>query len=50
MTVYDVVRQIEHSFVLRTEKEIINCAWRLVQVELVSKCDVYKGWFSVANY
>jgi hypothetical protein len=50
MTLYDLVSQLEHSFVLRTKKSIFICASSLVLLELARTCDVFKGWFSVANY
>jgi hypothetical protein len=50
MTVYDPVSQLEQSFVLRAEKYIFICACSLMLLELARKCDVVKGWFSVANY
>jgi hypothetical protein len=50
MTVYDLVSQMEPSFVLRTEEEICVGACRSVLPELPRKCDVLKHWFSVANY
>jgi hypothetical protein len=50
MNVYDMVSQIEWRFVLRTEEQLFFCARRSVLVKLSRKCDMFRDWFSVANY